>query len=429
MSSSNIYPGKLVEVAKITMGQSPKGEECNNIGNGLPLLNGPTEFGLTHPNPVQYTTDPKKIAKKGDLLFCVRGSTVGRMNWADQDYAIGRGLCSISPDDPENKYFIKSVIDVNLPHLLNIATGSTFPNVSKDMLLQLPIMIPPKEEQLGISNVFESLDLKIQLNYATNKNLEEMAQALFKRWFVDFQFPNENGEPYQSSGGEFEDSELGLIPKGWRVSQLEEFCDISTEGANPSLSTDVIFEHYSIPAFDDGKIPVFELGSEIKSNKYKVKKNSILVSKLNPETKRVWKPYCLTENAVCSTEFINYIPKDHGLIAFCYSVLNSELFHQFLISNTTGSTNSRQRAKPIATLSYKMAVGDRSITTLFSKTVDAIYKKSLENILLNKKLADIHDSLLPKLMLGEIRMPLEQGYDLTADLPKAAESKEQYSNT
>ncbi|MBN1189348.1 MAG: restriction endonuclease subunit S [Dehalococcoidales bacterium] len=86
---------KLGDVADIVMGKSPKGETCHTAHSGMPLLNGPTEYGIKFPEPVQYTIDPKRRAKKGDILFCVRGSTTGRMNWADQEYVIGRGLASV----------------------------------------------------------------------------------------------------------------------------------------------------------------------------------------------------------------------------------------------------------------------------------------------------------------------------------------------
>src|SRR5690606_11171786 len=85
----------LREIANIVMGQSPAGDTCNSHGVGIPLLNGPTEFGSHHPLPVQHTTAPNRFAEAGDLLFCVRGSTTGRMNWADQRYAIGRGIAAI----------------------------------------------------------------------------------------------------------------------------------------------------------------------------------------------------------------------------------------------------------------------------------------------------------------------------------------------
>ena len=81
---------RLGDVAEIVMGQSPPGGKCNRVEDGVPLLNGPTEFGPYYPTPVQWTTDPKKGAGVGDILFCVRGATAGRMNWSDRDYAIGR---------------------------------------------------------------------------------------------------------------------------------------------------------------------------------------------------------------------------------------------------------------------------------------------------------------------------------------------------
>ena len=100
--------GSLKDIANITMGQSPSGDTCNNIGKGQPLLNGPTEFTNRYPAPVQFTTDGKKFCKTDDILFCVRGSTTGRMNWANRKYAIGRGIASIShKHGQEYRYFVK----------------------------------------------------------------------------------------------------------------------------------------------------------------------------------------------------------------------------------------------------------------------------------------------------------------------------------
>ena len=178
---------KLGEVAEIIMGQSPKGNTVNSIGKGIALLNGPTEFGARHPFPTQFTTDPKRHAQLDDLLFCVRGSTTGRMNWANQDYAIGRGLAGIRhKSGSKYKYFLKALIDLNLPLLLNVATGSTFPNVSKDQITKLEVDVPPLSEQKKIAGILGAFDDKIELNRQMNATLEAMSQALFKSWFVDF---------------------------------------------------------------------------------------------------------------------------------------------------------------------------------------------------------------------------------------------------
>ncbi len=192
--------GVFGDIAEIIMGQSPSGETCNELGNGVPLLNGPTEFGNYHPSPVQFTTDPKKFAEIGDLLFCVRGSTTGRMNWADQRYAIGRGLAAIRHKNTKNlQPFLKGVIDHYLPMLLTEATGSTFPNVSSQQLNKLEIIVPESiETQTHIASILSALDDKIELNRQTNQTLEAIAQAIFKEWFVDFRFPHSPLEGWQA---------------------------------------------------------------------------------------------------------------------------------------------------------------------------------------------------------------------------------------
>lgn len=131
------------EVATVIMGQSPEGDDCNNDGVGEPLLNGPTEFGFYSPTPVQWTTNGKKYCVDGDLLFCVRGSTTGRMNWANQSYVIGRGLAAIRhKKDVGLNWFVKAMIDYSLQEILAAATGSTFPNVGKDLLNGFLVTIP-----------------------------------------------------------------------------------------------------------------------------------------------------------------------------------------------------------------------------------------------------------------------------------------------
>ena len=203
--------GVLSDVAEIVMGQSPAGETCNLIGNGLPLLNGPTEFGIRFPNPVQFTTDPKRISEINDILFCVRGSTTGRMNWANQKYALGRGLAAIRHKRGEKyRYFVRGIIDFNLSLLLSSATGSTFPNISRDQLNELEILLPPLPKQKAIASILSSLDDKIDLLHRQNKTLEAIAETLFRQWFIE-----EAQEDWEEGnlGNEF-DFTMGQSPSG-----------------------------------------------------------------------------------------------------------------------------------------------------------------------------------------------------------------------
>src|SRR3989338_993735 len=216
MITANFSKTKLGNWVTVIMRQSPSGESCSEDNSGVPLLNGPTEFSSRFPVPVQYTTDPKKIAKQGDLLFCVRGSTTGRMNWADQNYAIGRGVAALRhKKDIRLQPFLKGLIDNYLPILLKQATGSTFPNVSKDMLENLEINCPELPMQMRIASIFSAYDDLIENNEKRIKNLEEMAQLLYAEWFVKFKFPGHEKVKMIDSKTEY-----GLIPEALRIVKL-----------------------------------------------------------------------------------------------------------------------------------------------------------------------------------------------------------------
>ncbi|MGD1047235.1 MAG: restriction endonuclease subunit S [Candidatus Krumholzibacteriaceae bacterium] len=236
----------LGENTEIMMGQSPPGETCNTSGVGLPLLNGPTEYGPYYPTPVQFTTDARKRAKPGDILFCVRGSTTGRMNWADREYAIGRGVAAIHhKTKPELQPLVRAVIEYGLPDLLAQATGSTFPNVSADQLSRL--WWPPLEdaEQHGIAHILGTLDNKIELNRRMNETLEAVSRVIFRSWFVNFdpvRAKMEGRDPGipKSLADLFPDrfvgSKLGEIPAGWSVASVDGEFDL-TMGQSPPGNT------------------------------------------------------------------------------------------------------------------------------------------------------------------------------------------------
>ena len=150
---------RLGEMAEVIMGQSPPGHHCNRAGEGIPLLNGPTEYGPYHPIPMQWTTDLRKRSSVGDILFCVRGATAGRMNWADRDYAIGRGIAAFRHHaGPLYQRFLRAIVDFKLPGLLTVVTGSTFPNLSYEQITQLRVPGIPLPEQQAIAGLLDGLD-------------------------------------------------------------------------------------------------------------------------------------------------------------------------------------------------------------------------------------------------------------------------------
>lgn len=291
-------------------------------------------------------------------------------------------------------------------YVMSGTKGTKMPRGDKKHIMDFEINLPPIPEQKAIAHILSTLDEKIEVNNKINKTLENMAQSIFKEWFVDFEFPNEEGEPYKSSGGEMIESELGMIPKGWEVIEFGNIVRISSKSVKPMENKSVLYEHYSIPALDEKTYPKFELGDEIKSNKFVVFSDSILISKLNPGTKRIWRPFCISTNSVCSTEFINFIPIRNSIHEFAYGIIDSNEFSDFLINHATGSTGSRQRVKPNDALKFKLVYpNNQNVLTKHFETSKNIYDKINNNIVENQKLTEIRDSLLPKLMSGEIRVP------------------------
>ena len=236
--------------------------------------------------------------------------------------------------------------------------------------------------QNRIAAVLDSLDTKIENNERINDNLEQQAQAIYHERFETVS-PND-------------------LPSDWRIVTLGEVATISNKSFNPLKEPEILLEHYSIPAFDEARFPVFELSTSIKSNKFIIDASCFMISKLNPTTKRVWKPYCLTGNAVCSTEFIVYKAKDQSITDFLYSVIDSGSFSDFMCSHVTGSTGSRQRTTPSDTLSYELILPSEDELAEFQSLVSPMYAQMRINAIENDKLKRLRDSLLPKLMSGEI---------------------------
>ncbi|MCI7523230.1 restriction endonuclease subunit S [Roseburia hominis] len=222
------------------------------------------------------------------------------------------------------------------------------------------------------------------MGYVINNNLEQQAQELFKAWFVTF----------ETFGGK--------MPSSWSVAKLGDIATIKTNSFSPTKNPTVMLEHYSIPAFDEQKYPVFELASSVKSNKYILTDNSVMISKLNPDTKRVWRPMCISEFAVSSTEFIIFEANDPAYKDFAFSVIDSPAFSDWMCAHTTGSTNSRQRTTPSTTLEFQIALPNQEVVSDFCKIVTPMYDMIAQNICENRKLAAFRDSLLPKLMSGEL---------------------------
>jgi type I restriction enzyme S subunit len=141
----------LGDLADVIMGQSPKGNSYNKNGDGVPLINGPTEFTERSPIKVQWTNEPTKLCKPFDLLLCVRGSSTGRMNVANDEFCIGRGVAAIRANSKGNTEYLTYQIHLAIEKLLALSAGSTFPSVDGKAIRSIPVPCPQPEEQREIA--------------------------------------------------------------------------------------------------------------------------------------------------------------------------------------------------------------------------------------------------------------------------------------
>jgi len=173
----------LKELADIIMGQSPPGTSYNTEQKGSPLLNGPTEFSDIYPKEVQWTTEPKRFSEEGDILFCVRGATAGRLNLSDKKYAIGRGLASIRPHKKEDENFIFLVLDYMYNHFQHTSDGSTFININKKTLENIPVFILPEGIKSKYNGIYNQIELGLKASKNSLHKIEEMYESLINKAF------------------------------------------------------------------------------------------------------------------------------------------------------------------------------------------------------------------------------------------------------
>ena len=399
------------------MGQSPASTTCNIDGVGIPLLNGPTEFGSHHPLAVQFTTDAKKIAKPGDILFCVRGSTTGRMNWSDQIYAIGRGIGAIRHKQGiEYQPLVRGVIECELSDLLTQATGSTFPNVSASQLSKIRWPALDDAEQRRIAHILGTLDDKIENNRKTAKTLEAMAQAIFQSWFVDFDPVRAKmaGESKESICKRLKltpeildlfpdrlvDSELGEIPDGWVDGSLGNICSRrSVRIGNRDAKV--------LSAVTEGRLAI--------SDDYFTKrvyskdiKNYLAVEwydfAYNPSRINIGSIGMLESHflGAVSPVYVVFRPVE-GYQQFIKFYLRLATTKQWITNFASGSVRQSLSYDDFAAI--PSAIPPKVIIDVFSSihdfmkhATDCLYEHAI-------KASDLRDTLLPKLISGEIRVP------------------------
>ena len=198
----------------------------------------------------------------------------------------------------------------------NSVIGSIQDNINIDYLSQLDFKVPSRGYQDKIVGVLGTIDEKIDTNGRICTELEAVAQMLYNYWFTQFDFPNTDGKPYRSSGGEmvWNDQLKRKIPKGWEPGTINSILQIDNTTVDPRKMGKTIMEHYSIPAFDANHSPAYEPADMIESGKYMVSAECILTSKLNPHFKRLWIRIVTLKTQYALQNLLYIVPRKHGCV-------------------------------------------------------------------------------------------------------------------
>lgn len=276
----------------------------------------------------------------------------------------------------------------------------------RDVIENTVVKLPFLQEQKAIANTLSSLDDKIELNNKINENLEEQAQAIFKHWFVDFEFPDENGNPYKSSGGEMVESELGMIPKGWEVKKIKNISQDIVLGKTPPTSDQDNFgggiPFLTIPDMhnkvyvDNTARTLSEKGVNTQANKT-VPKNSICVSCIATPGL-----VTITKEPTQTNQQINTIIPN---IKYTYVYSYMKSISNKIISLGAGGTTTNNLNKTQFS-NIDIIVPSNGQIEEYHYIVERLFNAIGINQQESQTLVQLRDTLLPKMMSGQLRIPL-----------------------
>ena len=398
MSCNGWY--KLEELLKIKYGKNQKKVQDNE--NGIYPIYG-TGGLMGYSKEYLYNKPSILIGRKG---------SISRVKYVEHPFWTVDTLFYTEINEnlviPKYLYYKMSMIDFNFYN-----EGTTIPSLRTDTLNKIEFQIHSLEEQEKIVNILSSLDDKIELNNEMNKTLEEMAQSIFKRWFVDFEFPNEDGLPYKSSGGDMVESELGMIPKGWEVKTIEEISTTVSKGTTPtkkdmdSAEDENNINFIKVKDIDDyGEICLDNLEKIPESVHNGKLKRSILYEKdiLFSIAGTIGRVTAIdkTLNNSNMNQAIAFIRlKDcRNMFNFIFYLLKSEKTQNDIKSNIVQAVQANVSLGVLKAI--KFVQPSKEILDKYNNIAMNIYDKQQNIRYENNDLKIIRDNLLPKLMSGEI---------------------------
>lgn len=399
----------------------------NNLSDGRIVIKSDTKK-TTFVEYLKY----KKNLNDRTILLSINGTLGNIAFYNGEKCVLGKSACYFNVLDTVNKDFIRYVVSNNhfQKHIKIFAHGTTIKNVSLKTVREYPFLLPPLPVQKSIATILSSLDFKIENLRQQNQTLEKIAQTLFHHWFVDFEFPTNldslsSGEMsgtsvqrgYKSSGGKMIASELGPIPEVWRVGVFNDFISkiIDNRGKTPPISISGILMMEGNQIFCDNAFPQYISTEKQKTVSHKTYTNwfrnghpdhlDILCATVGTLPKWCFVP---KDKKICIAQNIIAIRSKLSVCSpfFLRLYMNTNYFKKSLVNRLL--TTAQPSIKVGHMTSIESIIPNHDTILEFNNIVKPVFIKIENNDNQIQTLTKTRDTLLPKLMSGEIRVPLEE---------------------
>jgi type I restriction enzyme S subunit len=416
---------KLSDVAKIVGGGTPSTSESNYWDGSIPWIT-PKDLsshkGLYIASGSRSITDAglknssAKLVPKDAVLFTSR-APIGYVAIAAQSVCTSQGFKSLVLNEGNDSRYFYYLLKHHTPEIEARATGSTFKEISGAALGSFEVSMPPAYSQKIISDALGALDERINLLHETNQTLEAIAQALFKSWFVDFDPVHAKIQGRAPEGMDedtarlfpnaLEESELGLVPRGWRVESVQDLCSMITNGGTPSRSKPVFWDGGSIPWFKTGE---FHDGFLLKPSEFitsdalngsSVKllpKDAVLMAIYAAPT--VGRLGILTEPATFNQACTGMVAKADIGPWFVFWTL----FHGRDWFNSRANGAAQQNISKATVAAYRFVAPDKQVLESFNTVASSLHDAIRLNSEKVQTLVSLRDTLLPRLVSGQLRL-------------------------
>lgn len=393
---------RYTDIATLIGGGTPKTSNPSYWGGNIPWLS-VKDFG----NDAKYVYQTEKtiteeginnsstkLLQKDDIIISARG-TIGEMAMIPFPMSFNQSCFGIRGKENVDKDFLYYLTKTKINNLKSSSHGSVFDTITRATFDNIIVSLPSLPTQQKIASILSSLDDKIYVNRRINEQLEELAQALFKSWFVDF-------EPFKD--GDFVESELGMIPKGWKVGKYTDMVEIKGGG---TPKTD-------ISEYWNGEIPFFT-PKDVNNNVYctETEKN-ITELGLSKCSSKFYHKNTVFITARGTVGKVCMAGRNMAMNQTCYALLGKENYGQHFIYLQTINIVERMKKKANGAVfsaittrdfdSEKIVIPPIEIASNFSPNVEYIYESILRNQQEITHLTALRDTLLPKLMSGEIKV-------------------------